>query len=251
MIRTAGFLATVLAACSAIAGPVDVSSLAESLPDAGCEQPAGYQVSLRDGRVVAEPNPVGARVDGLPFKVRWQAYPDDVPGARLVHPVDDGFLVGYHGQELGGGIWWFSPTGASRKFVVKEPAVAFLQRGQEVLALTGAAFADRSSGKLLRMYRLPDGTWRWERVVELSRHPKAGLLEPDGSVLVLAETGILRVSASGEKSSLYAGAWRKLGVTSMVRAPDGTLYVGARSGVVELRAVEGGFAETFRGAVCP
>ncbi len=245
--------AALLALCwagVALAEAQDVSTWREGT-QGDCAKAPGFSAQLADGKVVAEAAPQGPRVDALPFKVTWQQFPDDAPGSRLVHPVEDGFIVGYNAAEQGGGIWWFSPNGEQRRFIAKEHPVTFLQRGVEVLALVGATLEGRSSGRLLRMYRLPDGTWRWQRVAEVSRTPRTGLLEPDGSVLVLTDASVLRISPSGEKSSLHAGPWRSLSPSSMVRAPDGALFIGAKGGVIELRqAGAGALKETFRAAPC-
>jgi hypothetical protein len=201
-----------------------------------------WYVDVRAGRVVVGRRP--PKEATLPFEVegRWRGHEMELGGERHVARVEGGYLVGFNAGEFGGGLWWFSPDGRSRRKLTlrssgdfAENVHGFASFGSDVLALQGLNHMGYDVGRVVRLRRDRDGQWRPSVFVELESCAYAVVPESASSWLLATSTGIWRLDARAR----VAPVWRPPGgylyyPNSIVRDAAGVTYMGMRDFVVRL-----------------
>lgn len=217
-------------------------------------------VRLEGERLVIEPviNGVRPKIHAVTAPVFDIPPTEDIDGPPCdgcVLRVDDGWLVGFNFGEFGGRLWWTDPQGRNA-YHVSDPGkncdgkptppgtrgyehtitnIVSLQRtGARALAVSGLSHLDVSIGEISRVERL-DGKWQTCRLNDLGGVPHA--VVADGPQwLVLAESGLVRFDADGGMRRLGRFAFLKPGLypNSMVKMPDGTIFVGMHHFVARL-----------------
>lgn len=193
-------------------------------------------------------------VDALPF-----GYPPDRDrrGERHAVEVDDGWLVGFNAGEFGGGLWWFSRGGERYRRVLPAKRVAngpdamylpenvrgFARRGNDVLVFMGLDHLDARSGRVFRARKATAG-WALDLVAGLDRCPQAWLVEGE-HVLVVTGGGLWSVGPAAGPRKLHAIDAQVFRPNSMMRGPDGALFVGMPRYVVRLQPGTSGWEETW------
>lgn len=160
----------------------------------------------------------------------------------------DGRFSGMNRGEWGGEIWW-EPNRGPRVRIARENLVRFLLRDSTVFAFVGLAHLTFDEGRMLQLGR-PEGRWQVVRSWPLGSAPwgyaKLGrdtLLVPtaDSLLLIHFEGGApVRRAVHGGTGVPYTD------VITAARDRAGTLYLGARSAVVQLTPrPTGGYAERW------
>jgi hypothetical protein len=117
----------------------------------------------------------------------------------------DGWLIGFDAGEYGGSLWWYqSAEGPGVKlssrnvaFIIPTPDVT------QAFVFVGLAHRITDEGEVLR-FRMAHDQPVLTSVVDLGSEPRAVLARADGSVLVLTDKLLRRLSAVGEASELCA-----------------------------------------------
>jgi hypothetical protein len=112
------------------------------------------------------------------------------------------------------------------------------------LVFTGIAHMVTDRGEVVFLKRDRDG-WRVAHRLDVTGMPRAFLDESEGSMLVATDDRIVRVTNGRRVEVLYGNRHRFWEAHSIVKDPDGTLYLGARYIVVRLRPRAVGYAETW------
>jgi hypothetical protein len=200
-----------------------------------------WAATLRDGRVEVEPWRAPTPPP-LPFAIAPGTSREGLAGRRSSIKVADGWLVAFNAGEFGAGLWWFAPDGSSRDRIAEAWIKGFFPTDAGLLAPEGLAHGAGDQGRVLRLARGPDGRWHSEDFVDLKAAPEAALIDGRGRLVVATTERLLRITpATRQVEVLVEGAfWGGLYPNSIVEAPSGTLYLGMRHGVAEVRPADGG-----------
>jgi hypothetical protein len=153
--------------------------------------------------------------------------------------VGDGFLVGYNQGEWGGGIFWFSRDGKNHYEVSRCAQVTdFIRHGADVFALEGLSHLGISNGTFLQ-FEKENGKWLARTIAKLPGAPGPHILDGPDRILLIAEDDLVSLRFSGEQKTLHKSA-RFGSANSLVRDPDGVVFIGAGDVVIQL-VPEGSF----------
>ncbi len=173
--------------------------------------------------------------DGL--RNRWSA--EETAQVRQVFPQNDGWIVAWNHGEFGGGLEWYprSDGGAQPIVVGSDEDVQNVNLGRvengALYVLQGISHLTLSEGQLAKVWR-DHGRFQSHVIARYTTEPVDWIRERDGAWLVLTWDAIWRTSEKGT-SDLVARLPKALNnPNSLVEAPDGTVYVGASSGVLRL-----------------
>ncbi|MCE9521054.1 MAG: hypothetical protein K8S25_01320, partial [Alphaproteobacteria bacterium] len=198
------------------------------------------------------------------FDIRPTEDPRGPPCDDCILRVDDGWLVGFNFGEWVGRLWWTDPEGHNAYHVADpgkncdgtptQPStrlyehtitnIVSLQRtGERALAFSGLNHLGWSFGEISRVERR-DGKWQTCRLRDLGSVPYA-VIADGPQWLVLAESGLARFDAGGTIQHLGRFAFLEPGLypNSMVKMPDGTIFVGIRHFVARLLPEHGKYRD--------
>lgn len=178
----------------------------------------------------------------LPFRLRL---PDSAGGHRVVHQLDDGWLVGFEAGEWGGSLWWFSADGKRRQKLSSENIVYFVKLSSEVLALGGLNHMSIDTGKALTVKKDRSGRYRAQLFANLDGEPAAYVQETPDSVLILTTQGVRRLKSSASIEKLVDTDIAILYPTSMALTKQGVIYLGMRHYIVRLIPTGNGYKEEW------
>jgi hypothetical protein len=155
---------------------------------------------------------------------------------RYVFDHDDGWIVLFDHGEFGGGIEWYARAGGPPRSIViggQSSGNSESQNVNRALAVGGELHMTYSGGQLAKLWREHDH-FTSQVVARYASEPFDWIREPDGSWLVATHRALVRTTEAGT-STLVARFPDLLSDPDVViRAPDGTFYVGARNGVLRL-----------------
>lgn len=160
-------------------------------------------------------------------------------GAQHALDLLDGWLVGKDGGEFGGRLWWIHPDG--KKEVLLRSNVVWLLRLSErsALAFTGTLHGSTDVGRVQRV-TIENGAARVELLGPLDGLALA-VGEHGDDFLAATNSGIWLVRRTRAPLRLAAVDLGLLIPNSVLRAADGTIYVGLSALVLRLVPSEGGF----------
>lgn len=204
-----------------------------------------WATSVKDGVPHAAPLPLREHVDPLPFSIPAGR---DRQGNRYVARVPDGWIVGFDDGEFGGGLWWFSPTGAERRRIRPsapgaENVVGLPAIGGQRLVLMGLDHLTERSGRMFRLARDASG-WRLEHVARLDAAPGVWLVAGK-RLLFLTESGLWSAESTGSPNHLYEMDLGRSSASAMAGHADGSVYIGLRHYVLRLQPSNGRWRETW------
>jgi hypothetical protein len=158
--------------------------------------------------------------------------------------VEDGWILGFNAGEFGGGLYWFDVNGKSRyrlELGKDESAISpdnvheLISYKDSVLAFEGLAHLLSSEGKVVKATRQADGKWKAELFAKLPGAPYVVVKEKEESWVVVTSGSALRLKSDGKLEELVKMNFISLLYpSSMVKAPDGALYIGMRHFVARL-----------------
>jgi len=148
---------------------------------------------------------------------------------RAVAQLESGWLIGFNAGEYGGSLWWYPPTGGPGYKLLTENVVKILPSAdaREALVLTGLAHLSFDGGRAWRV-SARDGAPDVQALADLGAAPQTAERDRDGSVLVVVNQGLLRLSPDGALTRLCSVDYSALYPTSMAVFPDGSVVVGMR-----------------------
>lgn len=181
------------------------------------------------------------------------------PERKLVAAVADGSIVAHNNGEFGASLFWVSRNGSTRHLLGNPHVNALIVTKQGVFAATGLDHLIDGSGQLLLISRDQRAEWRTTPFADLGAVAYAATLAPDGSILVVTRTQLVKVTPSGEVTVLHTGRWDKtfavgdeLGTmsvfapSSIALSPGGVVYIGMTGAVVVLTpSAAGGYREQW------
>ena len=185
------------------------------------------------------------RQKGSPYPERQESYPpmpfvieqgssaDGLAGEWFSTRVSDGWLVGFNAGEWGGAIWWYAPDGKERYKVSTDQVIGFFKTGAGLVAPEGLD----KRGRIVRLIKGGNGRWHSEPFVDLGGGPEAAAMGIDGSLTVATEDRLLRIhlDTRGIDVLLKESCWAGLYPNSIILAPSGSVYLGMRHVVVEVK----------------
>ncbi len=179
----------------------------------------GIDVSLRSK---------GDDDDPLPFP--FQPTKKDeaaLHGTHHVHPVPEGFLVGFDAGEYGGGLYLFSADGSSRQKLGSENVIGFADLRIGTIVLTGLAHLGMSVGHLLKIDHTSSGVAvsQW---LDLGGATEAFAVDSTESMFVLTTGALYRVTACGDVNEIARTNFDALYPGSMAVDASGVITIGMR-----------------------
>lgn len=198
------------------------------------------QISLKTGLYHHDPLPPEITVEQLPPLLSGE-------GDRHVVAVDNGWLVGRDAGEWGGDLVWFSTDGTQTEVLVRENVRGFARwRQGEVLVLAGLSHLGLSYGKVLQI--VSDEPMEPPQVIEwlfLEETPTHAVTESEEALLLLTSQGLIRLASSGETVPVTQTDYSWLYPNSMVRLPNGDIYIGMRHFITQLIPIRDGYTEQW------
>jgi hypothetical protein len=178
---------------------------------------------------------------------------------KLVAPVANGSIVAHNNGELGASLFWVSRNGSVRRLLGNPHVNALITTKQGVFAATGLDHLLDGSGQLLLISRDPRGEWRTTPFADVGAVAYAATAAPDGSILVVTRTQLVKVAPSGEVTVLHTGRWDQpfamrddigtmsaFAPSSIVLSAGGAIYIGMTGVVVVLTpSAAGGYREQW------
>jgi hypothetical protein len=216
-------------------------------------------VSLTGGALHAEfrAHPV-APAPTLPFEPKFlprqhdTLFGGDVPNLDKMPPMrasalfenEQGYLVGFDSGRWGGGLYWYDREGELRQGLLGANVVRLVPRGRRMLVFTSLAHLAMDAGAA-HFLEFDGQSWHLLRTRELTARPLVLADEPDGALLVIGERRIVRVTPDERVEPLFLSKHGFWDPNSVVREPDGTLYLGSRYVVIRLQPTADGYDETW------
>jgi len=181
------------------------------------------------------------------------------PDKKLVAAVAGGSIVAHNNGELGAALFWVSRNGSTRRLLGNPHVNALITTKQGVLAATGLDHLIDGSGQLLLISRGPRAEWRAAPFADVGAVAYAATVAPDGSMLVVTRTQLVKVTPTGEVTVLHTGRWDQTFAVgdevgtlsgfapgSIVLTPGGVVYIGMTGAVVVLTpSAAGGYREQW------
>jgi len=198
--------------------------------------------------VVAYHSRADDRRDPLPVEVPAAQSPApwaNERGSRYVVEVDDGWIVGLDAGEFGGGLWWVARDGARYDTLSDENVVELVKTPAGVWAPTGLDHIVDGRGNVLLTGHTGTRPWRVVRSIPVGPSAYAATTSPNGSLMVVTRTGLVRVAPNGRAKTLHVGRWGgffELGPQfesafypgSIAVRPNGEVFIGMRAVIVHL-----------------
>ena len=197
----------------------------ESPPEARCPT----HVRLVGQRVVAEPIP--SPVEPVPWD---ECVPREyLTGARHVVHVSDGWLVAYEGF-FGSVVFWASEDGHERNVVSNARVLGFAHAPSGGVLALASGRARLGRGAVLRFESRGYGVWAPLLVTVLPVEPTGAAFDDDGVLMGFAQGFVFRADEDGNVENVHYVA-RNIGrVTSIVRGPGATYFLGLECGVLRI-----------------
>jgi hypothetical protein len=155
-----------------------------------------------------------------------------------------GYLVGFNRGEWGGALLWYTPTGRLKGKLSDENVVELLPGEHSTIVLLGLAHLGGDYGSAVEIIETAD-EFKATRSVEFGSAPRAAVRTTPTTVLVVTHNGLVELNTDFSVTNLLVSKWGSLYPTSVTVAQDGTIYVGMRGVVAEVKRVENGYVEEW------
>lgn len=192
-----------------------------------------WRVSLDAGDVkIVKISRGGADQPSLPpLKVE-----PEMRGRRSVLKFSDGWLLGFDAGEFGGGLWISNADGSETKRISTDNVKGMVPIGDAILVLSGLAHMTLDFGNALILSQPHGASVALEHAIHMDGEPRAYARDSDGSVLVVTTYNLSRIKETGELQRLVwlPNFTRFQYANSMVKAADGSIYIGMRMFVLRL-----------------
>jgi hypothetical protein len=262
-----------VAAASMTASCAGRQTPAAAQPDcsdpADCLCPWGSVLRLEDFEPLAEDS-IPQRIVRCPQQgdCSWQVR-DTADGVRIDHrrggktrlvaAVSDGSIVAHNRGELGASLFWVSRNGATHRLLGNPHVNDLITTKRGLLAATGLDHIIDGSGQLLLIARGANAEWRMTPFADVGAVAYAMTAAPDGSILVVTRTQLVKVTPAGVTTVLHTGRWDQTFVTgddfgtrsgfnprSVLLAASGDVYIGMMGVVAHLTpSTTGGYREQW------
>ena len=197
-----------------------------------------WRVSLEEKRVkIARINRGVTEQPALPLLLRVEP---EMRGRRSVLKFSDSWLLGFDAGEFGGGLWLSNADGSETRRISEDNVMGMVPIGDEILVLLGLAHMDFDYGNALILSQPHGMNVGLEHAIHLDGEPRAYAKDSDGSVLVVTTYNLSRIKVTGEldRKVWLPGFTRFQYANSMVKADDGSIYIGMRMFVLRIRPSE-------------
>jgi len=159
--------------------------------------------------------------------------------------VDDGFVVGYNKGEWGGKLYWFARDGKSRYRISDHQVTEFVRHGTDLYAFEGLSHLGLDHGSMIKLERR-DGRWSARTIAKLAGEPGPYVVDGSERVLIIAGGDkLVSLDFAGTQRVLHESAPGFGRASSIVRAPDGAIFVGAGRVVIRLVPQGSSFREQW------
>ncbi len=236
----------------------------------------GWKVLLKDQQVYACPaaDPMSessVKSDDTalhpPFELNIEgireAKPYKLESARIIIPVEDGWIVAFNAGEFGAGVWWYSANGKERYKVSEDQVRYFYKKGDRIFAIAGIAhLAMLRKGYFVEFKKNKKGDWTSHIVADLEGYAYVTAFSSDDTSLFAAtnyvfagelffesHSRLIKVSLTGTVETWVADAfWEHIvrkyenslysKANSIVQDPNtGDIYLGLPVGVAKVSAI--------------
>jgi hypothetical protein len=199
------------------------------------------------------------RSDPLPIEPKpgsdpppWAAGDD----RRCVLAVDDGWIVAMNAGEFGANLMWVSRDATRYETLGHPSVVGLIKNGDGVWAPTGLDHIVDGKGAVLLLARTRAGQWRVTRKIAIGSSAYAATTDPDGSLIVVTRTELVKVALNGRVTKLHEGRWDgffEVGPNaesafypgSVIVRSNGDVFIGMRAAIVHLIRQRNGYREEW------
>jgi hypothetical protein len=165
----------------------------------------------------------------VPYEPNWQG-----PPVKYILPVSDGKLVGYNRGEWGGDLWWYSEDGKSKYKISDDQIHGFIKTSSDIFGLEGYNHMTFLRGRLVKITKDKDtNKWHSKKFLNFDDLPRAGTLDKNDSMIIVAGNSLVRVSLKGKAQYLVKdGHWGDLIPNSIVVDSNDNFYIGMSIGII-------------------
>jgi hypothetical protein len=179
-------------------------------------------VSVKSGRVAAAAGISSEAEPSVNFRVPEKWGPPSVVVRR-----PPGVLVGFDGGEWGGALLAYSQAGALLGTLLRKNVIEILPEAQASIVLVGLAHMGESSGRVVEVLEEVN-RFRVGRSVDLGGTPRTAIRDPAGTLVIVTNRGLVRISADFTVLTRLASRWQLLMPSAVVVDEAGVIYVGMR-----------------------
>lgn len=201
------------------------------------QDPSAPRISIAEARRPVE----------LPFELPPPPPKPGTRGRRHTLKVDDGWLIGFNAGEWGGSVWWASPDGSELRVLDDDVHILdFFELGGRIWA-PSEYIKGHSEIHVLELVRDSTGAWQIRRGPELRAGADAAVVAGE-RLLIASIAGVDQMSADGRLTTLFEVDWfvdHPRVPRSILRAEDGTIYIGMNHAVVRLEQSPDGYVEQW------
>ncbi len=158
--------------------------------------------------------------------------------------VANGFLVGYNKGEWGGKLYWFSRDGKSRYRISDHQVTGFVRHGGDLFAFEGLSHMGPGRGSMIKL-KEHGGKWTARTIVKLADEPGPYVADGPDRVLLLVGRSLLSLNFAGSQQVLHQSPTGFGRASSLVRAPDGAIFIDADRVVIRLTPEGSSFREQW------
>ena len=156
--------------------------------------------------------------------------------------MEFGRLLAFDEGEWGGALLWSSDDGSVWQKLVEHNVPALVRLTHtEALAVRNPE-RDKS---VVELFIRDHEKWRAETITTVPGWTFAAAKESADTVLVLTSDGLHRVKTTGQRELLGEFGLGTVFPNSIVKLPDGVIYIGMRHFILAVRPFEFGYEETW------
>jgi hypothetical protein len=213
------------------------------MPKDGCRRPEKWYSVTIDNKVPVFRERLEPRTAKIPIGLQGRLSPAHADGVRYVFEDNGGWIVLFYHGEFGGGIEWYAQQGGEPRAIViggEQEGRSIPQNVNRALAAGGALYVLQglshmgfSGGQLAKVWREHDH-FTSHVIARYESEPFDWVPESDGTWLVATHEALWRTSEEGARTLVARFPDVLSDPDSVVLTADGTLYVGARNGVLRL-----------------
>lgn len=198
-----------------------------------------WSVMILDHEIYATDSDLDADAP-LPFDIPSESlsrFP--IAGTRYVHPVHDGFLVGWNRGEWGGTLWWFSKDGRNNYVISNADIMGFAVRGSDILMLEGLAHGEFDEGQIVQLRKTGD---RYERShwLTIPAAPRTFTTAANGELIIVTDQCVLAIdNARNIKTIVSDKRWNNAAWPNSIAIEGDAAFIGMGSAILELHLTDG------------
>lgn len=203
---------------------------------------SGYMLSFLDNRLRIETRVEWVQREGAESKgtdaSKGAKFKIDLGSAKVYWkkgdgtPVEDGWLKGFDAGEFGGGLYWFAKDASGYKRINQRNTQMVIDTPKGVFAVQSLTHFTFGYSDLVEVKKGKSG---WETRVITNLHVSPSEILRAGDRFIYATNEYVSIlNTDGTQREIYHASMRVLNPESMVRRPNGEIWVGSVKRILRL-----------------